>query len=712
MNTQLSLNAFLPLRRTAVLLLLVGSLALGSRAVSAAPTLTAAAHPSATAVQAAPEAAPIAPAVRARPAVTARKVDWSKTSLVVAGSLPIQDGGRVKPLSTFANFTLLRLNGKSTAKDQAGEKLDSMRWLLDTFVDPRRSGEYPIFQVQDSATVHAIGLEVDTKKKRDRWSFAELRPAVPKLFDLAHEYSQIEGKNRTTMQAQVVMLAEAVDIYLGLAGFLDFARMPIPLSEGGILAQEFGTARLNFSDLVRRGGDLSALRSRLEKSDDPLEREASRELASVLRFAADLGRASLHVALQPPDAVLSAREAWHTPGELLSSAFDGMPATAAELAGLVALERLGASLGSDNTVDMAEAEAALVALDASTGPIAAARGETRRLDLEVTYYRLDLLMYALAAYILAFVLAAFSWLRPAAALLPRLTFGAATVGTLLMVVAITLRCIIRERPPVSTLYETLLFVTATGAIIGLSMELINRRRIALYATAALGMVGMFLSNGYETLDKRDTMPSLVAVLDTNFWLATHVTVITIGYAAGVFAALLGSVYIVVRLIRGRASAPEFFTSLGRMIYGTLAFGLVFSLVGTILGGIWANDSWGRFWGWDPKENGALLICISQVAILHARLGGILRELGIAAAACFAGTIVAFSWFGTNLLGVGLHSYGFTEGINSALWTYYGIQWSICALALVVGVREASMVKSQVSEPPATSARGRTTTPAT
>jgi cytochrome c biogenesis factor len=107
--------------------------------------------------------------------------------------------------------------------------------------------------------------------------------------------------------------------------------------------------------------------------------------------------------------------------------------------------------------------------------------------------------------------------------------------------------------------------------------------------------------------------------------------------------------------------------------------VIFSTVGTILGGIWANDSWGRFWGWDPKEYGALLIVLSQLVILHGRMGGYLKEHGVCAAAALAGTVVAFSWFGVNLLGVGLHSYGFTSGIRNALWTYYGIQWGIVLL---------------------------------
>jgi cytochrome c biogenesis factor len=138
-----------------------------------------------------------------------------------------------------------------------------------------------------------------------------------------------------------------------------------------------------------------------------------------------------------------------------------------------------------------------------------------------------------------------------------------------------------------------------------------------------------------------------------------------------------------------------------MVYGVLCFGLIFSTVGTILGGIWANESWGRFWGWDPKENGALLIVISQLVILHARKGGFLREFGVAIAGAAAGCVVAFSWWGVNLLGVGLHSYGFTSGIQSALSSYYAIQGSIVLLGLAALWRERRAKRAGLSAQPPT-----------
>jgi ABC-type transport system involved in cytochrome c biogenesis permease subunit len=124
-----------------------------------------------------------------------------------------------------------------------------------------------------------------------------------------------------------------------------------------------------------------------------------------------------------------------------------------------------------------------------------------------------------------------------------------------------------------------------------------------------------------------------------------------------------------------------------MAYGTICFGLLFAFLGTMLGGIWANKSWGRFWGWDPKENGALLIVLWNLTILHARMGGYIRDLGVCIAAVFGAVIVSMSWWGVNLLGVGLHSYGFTSGIFGLLAAFWLIETFVMALGLAASARD-------------------------
>ena len=166
-------------------------------------------------------------------------------------------------------------------------------------------------------------------------------------------------------------------------------------------------------------------------------------------------------------------------------------------------------------------------------------------------------------------------------------------------------------------------------------------------------------------------------------LATHVTIINIGYAAGLVSAIIGIIYLTGRffgMLRGKTN-KDFNQVLTRMNYGVICFCLFFSLVGTVLGGIWANYSWGRFWGWDPKENGALMICLWTLVILHGRMGGMIREIGIHMNSLVLAIIVTFSWWGVNNLGVGLHSYGFTEGVWGSLYT----SWMVLGVFMLMGV---------------------------
>jgi len=130
-----------------------------------------------------------------------------------------------------------------------------------------------------------------------------------------------------------------------------------------------------------------------------------------------------------------------------------------------------------------------------------------------------------------------------------------------------------------------------------------------------------------------------------------------------------------------ALTPERSKTFGQMVYGVVCFATLFSFVGTVLGGIWADQSWGRFWGWDPKENGALIIVLWNALILHARWGGLVKARGLMALAIFGNIVTSWSWFGTNMLGVGLHSYGFTDAAFMALSIFIASQLTLIALAL-------------------------------
>jgi cytochrome c biogenesis factor len=132
----------------------------------------------------------------------------------------------------------------------------------------------------------------------------------------------------------------------------------------------------------------------------------------------------------------------------------------------------------------------------------------------------------------------------------------------------------------------------------------------------------------------------------------------------------------------RQSEATVGNALATMVYGIVCFATLFSFVGTVLGGIWADQSWGRFWGWDPKENGALLIVIWNALILHVRWGDLLGDRGIMNLAVFGNIVTSFSWFGVNMLGIGLHSYGFMDAAFQWLMIFIGSQCVIIILGLL------------------------------
>lgn len=175
------------------------------------------------------------------------------------------------------------------------------------------------------------------------------------------------------------------------------------------------------------------------------------------------------------------------------------------------------------------------------------------------------------------------------------------------------------------------------------------------------------------------MPVLQAVLDTQFWLATHVISVSLGYVATLVAGLYGIGYLIAQWL---AKDSKKLRELYRCCYGAACFGILFSFVGTVLGGLWADDSWGRFWGWDPKENGALLIVIWNALILHARWDGMVAARGFSILAIGGNIVTAWSWFGTNELGIGLHSYGFTSGVLMWLTIFVGIQLFFIAAGIL------------------------------
>ncbi|MCX5660122.1 MAG: cytochrome c biogenesis protein CcsA [Planctomycetota bacterium] len=287
----------------------------------------------------------------------------------------------------------------------------------------------------------------------------------------------------------------------------------------------------------------------------------------------------------------------------------------------------------------------------------------RAATFEAYFHRVEPFITTMTLYVGTFLLACFSWLgwrRPlwrAAMLVLLLALAVHTFG-------LSARVWIHGRPPVTNLYASAIFIGWGAVVMALCVELIHRNGIGSATAAVIGFATLIIAHH---LDDGDNMEAVRAVLATNFWLSTHVVVVTLGYAATFLAGFVATASICFGTgvaIRNRlkgASQPDLAKDFARIVYGIICFATLLSFVGTVLGGIWADQSWGRFWGWDPKENGALLIVLWNALILHARWGGLVRERGIAVLAVFGNVVTSWSWFGVNMLGVGLHSYGFMDG---------------------------------------------------
>jgi ABC-type transport system involved in cytochrome c biogenesis permease subunit len=315
--------------------------------------------------------------------------------------------------------------------------------------------------------------------------------------------------------------------------------------------------------------------------------------------------------------------------------------------------------------------------------------ETGKGVYEAFYNYFEAFYKAIILYVLAFLLAVIALLTFAIApklseILRRTAFYLVILTGLVHTFAIVFRMVLAGRPPVTNLYSSAIFIGWGCVVLGVLLERVFAAGLGAAVASFAGFVTLVIAQNLAI--DGDTMEMMRAVLDTNFWLATHVVVVTLGYASTFMAGFLAITYILLGLgtplLSQKVGTLELGKVLAKMVYAIVCFATLFSFTGTVLGGIWADQSWGRFWGWDPKENGALLIVIWNAIILHARWGGLVRDRGIMLLAVFGNIVTSFSWFGVNMLGIGLHSYGFMEAAFKWLMLFIATQIVIILLGLL------------------------------
>ncbi|MBI3855385.1 MAG: cytochrome c biogenesis protein CcsA [Planctomycetes bacterium] len=429
--------------------------------------------------------------------------------------------------------------------------------------------------------------------------------------------------------------------------------------------------RYSIDEFAPRLGELvEALKSAHERKEKKQPLDAYEN--QLLEFERHLGFYQRLASLSEPHAIAPSKgQEWSRAARSLSEAAPEAPGSA-DPAVEIWRNMLHAYASGDAASFTSAVHAHLERLEADFPK------EVGKAAFEVRFNSLDLFNKCKWLYFAAFIMGALAWLGWSKPLNQ-------AVWVLLVVIlwvhtfALVGRMYMSGRPPVTNLYSSAIFIGWGCAVLGVILERIYKLGIGNIAASVAGFVTLLIAHILSA--DGDTMEVLQAVLDTQFWLATHVTCITLGYATTYMSGLFGILYII-RGVFTPSLTADVAKSLTRMIYGTICFATFFSFVGTVLGGLWADDSWGRFWGWDPKENGALMIVLWNALLLHARWGGLARDRGIAVLSVLGNIVVSWSWFGVNQLGKGLHAYGFTDGVTIALVVFALSQVAIAGCAFL------------------------------
>jgi ABC-type transport system involved in cytochrome c biogenesis permease subunit len=570
--------------------------------------------------------------------------------------IPVLHEGRVKPMDSFARAAIGTLAGKDSLPGMSPSS-----WLAETLFDPANAIDRPVFRILRPAQ---LNLPLQDGKL---YSYVQLANSLKGKGELIAKLSTKEEKDWSADQRELMDLYQKSVLFTQLlrsfSGILPLAiELPETLQKDWKIKAENAPRTLNdFRKFIPR------VESRLKKiiaaKGDDLSRytDDEKDIAAIgwqLELLETAGQQNVFFRIVPPQWE---GDEWLSPWALTQSG-KGSPDAATYMdqwAMMAQAWQAHDAAGWNDATRIAQTH--VMAMKSLTIP-------AWKINLEIFYSGLHPMGTAMLCYLFAFIALIGATFRHRNTLM-RAAFTAIILGTLTHAIGIALRIIILDRPPVGTLYESILFVSLVCVLGALAFERRLKDGSGLLIAALSGGLLLFTASAFAP---DDTMQMLVAVLNTNFWLATHVLCITIGYGWCLVAAVMAHLYLI-NAVRGFTGSLD---KLMSIIKTVVLCALLFTAVGTILGGIWADQSWGRFWGWDPKENGALLIVLWLIWLLHGRLSGQIKRLPFIAGTAFLSVIVALAWFGVNLLSTGLHSYGFIEGVALSLFAFCAVETAI------------------------------------
>ncbi|MBL9187397.1 MAG: cytochrome c biogenesis protein CcsA [Opitutaceae bacterium] len=570
------------------------------------------------------------------------------------GKLPVLLNGRMKPLDTVARSALLQLQGRQSVSTPDGRKLLPTEWLLDVSFRPERADTYRTFEITHPELLALFNLKPEDGDGKKRFAYNQLSGKFGELDRQTKLAQQVDSAVRSVFQRAVVQLYH---------NLVHYQRLRHALVSPG--RDDFLGDLLAFETKVAAG--VAAVRAK--QAGQPHDEAAASAMTEIGERFVDMANIAGPFLVVPPAPDNPDPNAWKPAGAALLDTFrtGRVDPTALAYAGFAHAWRTDKADRFNKLLELYRADI-----------VKRFPERQKKADAETRFNAAQPFYTASIVYAAVFLLGFVSWLVWPDAL-QRSAFWLMGLAWLLTTAGILTRMWLEGRPPVTNLYSSALFVGWGTVLLCLILERTFKNGIASVAGGTVGFATLIIAHNLSL--SGDTLEMMRAVLDTNFWLATHVVIVTIGYSATFLAGFLAIIYI----LRGLLSSTldkDTADSLGRMVYGIVCFATLFSFVGTVLGGIWADQSWGRFWGWDPKENGALMIVIWNAIILHARWGGLVKQRGIMVLAIGGNIITAWSWFGTNMLGVGLHSYGFTDAAFVALAGFVVSQLAIIGLGLI------------------------------
>jgi len=572
--------------------------------------------------------------------------------------LPVQDGGRFQPLDSVARNNLMIFSERQYAllveEDSTGRervrKVPSQAWMVEVATRPEVADDMKVFRILHPTLRTMLDIEDSDGRV---FSFSDLRPHFA---EINRQFNQIdpEPQRRDTYEKAIAKLQLSLTRYHRLIHSFH------PMGNLDRIRDEY-TSYLGIIDP-------GMVHLNLQQQNQPYDQAI---LENFMAFADRYLKLSQEAILRiiPPAEGEDASGDWENVGESLLRSIQTRELDPY----VISYAELTEAYRQGNPDRFNRAVNDIRTLFTDKYP-----NDKFRVSYEYSFNEAEPFYRASVLYVIVLLLILISWLRWTEPL-NRIAFAILLVAFLVHTFGLVSRMYIQGRPPVTNLYSSAVFVGWGAVLLGLIFERIFRNGFGSATAALIGFCTLIIAHHLSL--SGDTLELMRAVLDSNFWLATHVIVITIGYSA-VFLAGGMAIFYLIRGVFTKGLDRKSEKTLGGMVYGVTCFALLFSFVGTMLGGIWADQSWGRFWGWDPKENGALMIVIWGAIMLHARWGALVKTRGFMVLAIFGNVVTAWSWFGTNMLGVGLHSYGFMDEAFFWLSTFVISQLAIMAIGMI------------------------------